>query len=124
VVRPISPPPLAELAVWRDVDLAGGQDQLRRGTHISGRSHGYLFNLVHQGRLSRDGDGRPGHSRRVYLSRSEVEALAVAEGKSGHLTDYWLTVSEAAKVLRVTGQIVRTRLPNFRVSRRLLLVRW
>lgn len=61
----------------------------------------YLFNLVKQGRLSREGGAR-GQSWSTFLSRSEVEA---------------------AETLGVTSQTVRNRLPTFQPKRARLLVR-
>jgi len=90
--------------------------------HITGRSHGYLFKLVKQGRLSREGGTRQ-QSRSTFLSRTEVEALAIAEYHPRRGTDYWMTVAEAANLLWVSDQTVRNRLPTFRPSNRLLLVR-
>jgi len=91
--------------------------------YITGRSHGYLFKLVKLGRLSRDG-GDQRQPFDTWLSRSEVEALAIAEySPRRRTTSYWMTVREAAEALGVTGQTVRSRLPTFKVNARMSLLR-
>lgn len=74
----------------------------KQARQITGRSHGYLFRLVNEGRLSRDG-GRPGQAWTTFLSRAEVEALAIAEYSPHRRTDYWMKVNEAAKALEGVG---------------------
>lgn len=90
--------------------------------HVTGRSHGYLYKLVQEGRLSREGGAR-GQSWSTFLSRPEVEALAIAESRPHLRTDYWMTVSEAAEALGTTPHLVRTRRPTFRPGKRWLVVR-
>lgn len=70
---------------------------------ITGRSHGYLRGLVNEGVLSREG-GRRQDSRATWLSRVEVENLALQEYRRGRRTGYWLTVAEAAEELGVARQ--------------------
>lgn len=89
---------------------------------ITGRSHGYLAKLAREGRLTREG-GTPQDVRATWLSRSEVEALALREYHPGRTPAYWLTTAQAAKVLGVTSETVRNRLPTHRAGRRTLLVR-
>lgn len=90
---------------------------------ITGRSHGYLFKLVKAGRLTRQG-GQRHQIRDTWLSRSEVEALAVAEFNWQRRTGYWYTVPEAARVLRVSIQTVHNKMPTFKASTRRSLVRY
>jgi len=65
---------------------------------ITGRSHAYLAKLAREGRLTRQG-GTAQQPFDTWLSRPEVEALAIAEYRPQRRTDYWMTVSEAALVL-------------------------
>jgi len=91
---------------------------------ITARSHMYLYKLVKQGHLSREGSGQKGRSVGVFLSRSEVEALALAEYVRGQKTDYWLTVREAAEMFGIDGQTVRTGgFPTLRAGNGDLLLR-
>jgi len=78
--------------------------------------------LVHEGSLSRaDADLRQ-HSPES-LSRTEVEALALAEYVRGKSTGYWLTFRQAARALGVSGLTVPTRVPTREAGNGDLLVR-
>ena len=53
--------------------------------------------------LAREG-GRPQDSCATWLSRSEVEELALREYRRGREGTYWLTMSQAAEMLHVARQ--------------------
>lgn len=89
---------------------------------ITGLSHVQLWRLVEAGRLSRQGSGRTG-DRDVWLSRRELEAMALEQYHPGRTGPYWLTTQQAADLLGVTPQTVRNRLPTHRAGKRTLLVR-
>lgn len=65
---------------------------------ITGRSTSYLTKLATEGRLTQV-RGRTPRRRcaSAWLSRPEVEALALAEDDQGRRTAYWCTVAQAPK---------------------------
>jgi hypothetical protein len=64
---------------------------------ITGRSHGYLAKRVRTGELRRIG-GQPSDVYTTFLSRAQVEALALHEYRRGLQTEYWMTMTEVAEL--------------------------
>jgi hypothetical protein len=111
--------PVARLAH----DRAGGSRYLRGGPRITGRSHVYLYKLVRRGSLRREG-GTSQTTRSTWLSRAEVEALALREYRRGRESTYWLTMSQAAEALGVARQhVYQMNLPTRQAGNGDLLVR-
>jgi excisionase family DNA binding protein len=74
---------------------------------ITGRSHRYLSQLVAEGALTREGGNRGAGSYHTWLSRTEVEGLALSAYRRGRATDYWRTVAQTAAMVGVTRQAVQ-----------------
>lgn len=70
---------------------------------ITGRSRRYLNQQAAAGALSRVG-GTRSDVFKTWLSRRECEQLALNGYRRGHATDYWLTMTEAAKMLGIARQ--------------------
>jgi excisionase family DNA binding protein len=74
---------------------------------ITGRSHRYLSQLAAQGALTREGGNRGSGAHHTWLSRTEVEGLALSAYRRGEATDYWRTVSQTAAMVGVSRQAVQ-----------------
>ena len=81
---------------------------------ITGRSHNYLSQLAAKGALTRQG-GTRADPYRTWLSRTEVEALALSTYRRGRATDYWRTVTQTAAMVGVSRQAVQQALEEGRL---------